>query len=227
MRTKDIGMAHNTMLYAAVTGAGITVQHACEVGVYLPETSNVLGWIEAGARTTLIECDPVIVDRLRARFGDLPQVRIHDVAVADAVGTLTLYRTGASTFGANVDRSPAVVNDAYQPAEADAFTVHCVPFDQLDDGTIDVLSVDIEGAEWHVLKHLRSRPAVISLETHGRRYVNPHLREIESWAGENGYGAWYRDASDTVLRRGWTLPAEDRSPPLSRFGRLKRRMRGY
>ena len=44
---------------------------------------------------------------------------------------------------------------------------------------IDLLSVDTEGCEWFVLQTLRSRPAVISIETHGGLYLNPHRDEIE------------------------------------------------
>ena len=200
--------------------------HACEVGVYLPDTSNVLGWINDEVRATLVECDPLTVTVLRTRFGKLPHVRIEDVAVANEAGTLTFYRTGASTFGSNVPQSPALVNDNYRPNSADAFEVRAVTFDAIDDGTVDVLSIDVEGGEWYVLRHLRSRPTVISVETHGKRYVNPFLREIGAWMLAEGYGAWYTDEADTVYRRGWTEAVVDRSPPLSLWKRVKRLIRG-
>jgi FkbM family methyltransferase len=209
-----------TALYETVEAAGIPVAYACEVGVYMPDVSNIQGWIKAGVRSTLVECDPVTVAALREQYGALPNVRIEDVAVADEVGTLTLYRAGASTFGSNVPQAPALVNDGYRKTDANTFDVRAVTFDMLDDGTIDVLSIDIEGGEWFVLRHLTSRPQIISVETHGRRYVNPYLAEIEGWCRAEGYGAWYRDDSDTVFRRGWTAPVEDRSTPLSWFKRL-------
>lgn len=218
-------MTENTTLYQLTIAAGIDVRHACEVGVFEPHTSNVSGWINDGTRTTLVECDPLIVAQLKQRWGTLAHVSIHDVAVADEEGQLTLYRVGASTFGVNVESSPALVNDKYSPNSADAFTVRCVTFDSIDDGTIDVLSIDIEGGEWNVLKHLRSRPTVISLETHGKHYTNPHMPEIESWMREHGYGAWYCDRSDTVYRKGWTQPVIDRSPALTLVQRVKRWVR--
>ncbi len=215
-----------TELYDSVRKAGIPVHFACEVGVYLPDESNVLGWIEAGVRSTLVECDPVTVLALRERFGAHAHVTIEDVAVADAAGTLTMYRKGASTFGSNVPRSPAQVNDNYRPVAVDSFEARAVTFDTIDDGTIDVLSIDIEGGEWFALRCMRSRPAVISVETHGKRYVNPFLSEIAGWARAEGYGAWYHDASDTVFRRGWTAPVENRTPARSWFRRAKRALRG-
>lgn len=216
-----------TRLHEFVTTAAIPVAHACEIGVYLPEYSNVAGWIDAGVRTTLVECDPRTVAALRTRWGGHPHVRIEGVAVADAPGTLTVHRAGASTFGANVPRSPATVNDGFRIGHGETFTAPAVTFDTLDDGRIDVLVIDIEGAEWFVLQHLVSRPAVISVETHGKRYQNPFAHEISAWMQQEGYGAWYHDDSDTVFRRDWSAPVEDRSKPKSWFRRLKRRIRGY
>lgn len=215
----------NAALYEFVTAANVPVAYACEVGVYLPDTSNVLGWINDGVRTTLVECDPLIVTVLRQRFSTNTHVRIEAVAVADEAGHLTLYRTAASTFGQNVPDAPALANDGYQRAESDAFSVQAVTFDVIDDGSIDVLSIDIEGGEWYVIRHLRSRPAVICVETHGKHYVNPFISEIRAWMSEQGYGAWYFDAADTVYRRGWSEPVVDRSPKLSWWKRMRRRNR--
>ena len=223
----QISEGANSALYRQVTAAGIPVTHACEVGVYMPDTSNVLGWINGAVRTTLVECDPAIVAVLHDRFAQHAHVRIEGVAVADAPGTLTLYRTGASTFGANVPVAPALANDGYTRSSADAFTVPAVTFDTIDDGSVDVLSIDVEGGEWFVLRHLRSRPQVICVETHGKRYVNPFLTEIDEWMRSQGYGAWYRDACDTVYRKGWTTAPMDLAPAPSWWQRVKRAVRGY
>jgi len=40
-----------------------------------------------------------------------------------------------------------------------------------------------------VLKHLVSRPKVISIETHGKYYLNPFLTEITQWMEREGYTA--------------------------------------
>jgi FkbM family methyltransferase len=216
-----------TRLHEFVSAEPLPVAHVCEVGVYRPEFANVAAWLEAGTRTTLVECDPITVQALHERWGARPNVRIHGVAVADEAGTLTLHRAGASTFGANVPHSPATVNDGYRIERGESFSVPAVTFDTLDDGTIDVLAIDIEGAEWFVLRHLRSRPSIISVETHGKRYRNPFRAEIDAWMRDEGYGAWYHDDSDTVYRRHWRAPVENRSRPKSWFRRLKTRLRGY
>lgn len=73
--------------------------------------------------------------------------------------------------------------------------------DTLDDGNIDLISIDTEGSEWYVIKYLKSRPDVISIETHGAVYVNPKIDEIESWMAANGYVVYFKDKSDSVYVR--------------------------
>lgn len=187
----------NETLYRRTRGLGIGVEHVAEVGVYYPETSNVLGFIEDGTRADLFEADPLCVEKVRERFAGSANVQVHPFAIYHTAGTVTLYRTHASTFVEGV-QSPALRNDGYQPTPEDAFQAEARIFSDFDDGTIDLLSVDVEGCEWFVLQHLRSRPKIMSLETQWRRYRNEHLGEIERWMRENGYRVWYREGSDTV-----------------------------
>jgi FkbM family methyltransferase len=196
----------NDDLHRRCSSLGLAIAHAAEVGVYLPETSNVLGFAAAGVRTTLVEADPQTVEKIEAHFRGRHHVTVINRAVADRVGPLTLYRAGSSTFAGDLPSSPARENDLYVPDPDDSFTVEAVTFDRLDDGTIDLLSVDVEGGEWFVLKHLVSRPRVISVETHGKRYLNPYLAEISRWMKANGYRIWYRGRSDTVYLRAGILP---------------------
>jgi FkbM family methyltransferase len=174
-----------------------------EIGVHRPETCSVYDYIEDDIPCTLVEPEPRSVDALRSHFRDRPNVTLHPVAVHDRVGDLEMVRRVASTFVADESGAPAIVNDGYQIREADRFAVPARTFDLIDDGTIDLLSVDIEGSEWYVLKHMVSSPGVISLETHGALYTNPHLDKILAWMKANDYCVWYRGRTDTVfVRRG-------------------------
>ena len=188
-------------LYKKTKAKKIDIAHACEVGVYLPETSNVIDFIQDNIRTTLVEADPLIVEKIKAIFGSY-NIDIKPVAVWDKPGTIQLSRVGASTFVSELKSSPAIENDGYQPREEDRFEVESKRFSDLDDGTIDLLSIDIEGSEWYVLKYLKSKPKVISVETHGKYYTNPNLTEIRNWMTTNHYHPWYKDKSDTVFVRG-------------------------
>jgi FkbM family methyltransferase len=202
------------LLHARVAAKGFQPRHVAEVGVFRPEDSNVYAWVAAGIRATLVEADPRHAEAIRQHFAGCPQLTVHAVAVCDFQGEVQLHRAGPSTFLAGL-HSPAVINDGYQENPADVFTAPAVLFSDLDPGDIDLLSLDVEGAEWFALQHLRSRPAVISVETHGARYRNPHRAEIEAWMAREGYEAWYLDRTDTVYVR------PDRIP-LTALDRLRR-----
>lgn len=184
-------------IYRKLLPKKIPFTHVCEVGVYIPETSNVLDFIEDKVRATLVEADPEIAQKIQAAFVT-NNVRVYPVAVWDTTGTLQLSRAASSTFATALPSSPALENDRYRVREELTFEVPCVQFSEIDDGTIDLLSIDIEGAEWYVLKHLRSRPKVLSLETHGKYYTNPFMPQISDWLRRYGYVLWYKDGSDSV-----------------------------
>jgi FkbM family methyltransferase len=166
--------------------------------VYLPETSNIIDFIKEGVKATLVEADPDTVVKIKDYFEGYP-IEVVPVAVWDSNGIIKLSKAAASTFVTQLQSSPAIVNDHYQVSEENTFEVPCRKFSEIDDGTIDLLSVDIEGGEWYVIKHLVSRPQVISIETHGKYYTNPFIKEIEAWMKKEDYVAWYKDLSDTVF----------------------------
>ena len=177
-----------------------------EVGVFLPESSNTIDFAHQGIRTTLVEAHPTYVKAIKTYFETYPEVTVHPVAIYDTPGQLKIVTRGPSTYIEHIAEPPSVINDGYQIDESDTITVPAERFDSIDDGSIDLLSVDMEGSEWYVIKHLKSRPIVISVETHGKLYTNPFLAEISSWIDANGYRVWYKDNSDTVYLKENTLP---------------------
>jgi FkbM family methyltransferase len=164
--------------------------------------SNIVDFIQKDhIRATLVEPDPKCQVAIRGYFKDQSNVTLLPYAIYDYNGTLELIAREQSTFVSDLPHSPATVNDNYSIREDDRFTVECRRFDDLDDGSIDLLSIDTEGAEWYVIKYLKSRPLVISVETHGKIYQNPFLKEILSWMDQNGYDRWFKDKADTVFYR--------------------------
>ena len=198
-------------IYKKLLSKGVSIHHVCEVGVYLPETSNVIDFIQQGTRTTLVEADPDVVEKIKGAFPQ-PSVTVHSVAVWDSDGELRFSRAASSTFATDLPDSPALTNDKYVKKEENTFTVPCTRFSNLDDGTIDLLSIDIEGGEWYVLKHLKSTPKVLSIETHGKYYTNPFMAEINSWIESHNYELWYQDGSDSVYiqKNLFEVPAGDK-----------------
>jgi FkbM family methyltransferase len=193
-------------LCALLERKGFLPRHVAEVGVYHPATSNILPYVRQGLRCTLVEPDPRSIAAIKEHFAGLPNVTLHEVAVFDRGGRIELTQRQASTFVSELSASPAIVNDGYQDRAEDRFTVEARTFDQLDDGSIDLLSVDVEGSEWFVVKHMVSRPAVLSLETHGGAYRNPHLGEILRWTRSEGYQVLAKTLADTVFVRPGVVP---------------------
>ncbi|MCX6257286.1 MAG: FkbM family methyltransferase [Bacteroidia bacterium] len=171
----------------------------CEVGVYLPEESNLLGFIKDDIDTTLVEADPEYIKKIRNYFSDRKNVKIIEAAIFDYHGKIELCRRESSTFISQLEASPAMINDNYQINDPDKFMADSLLFDEIDEGKFDLISIDIEGAEWYVIKHMISRPEILSVETHGKYYTNPNIKEIMSWTKSNGYISWYKDESDTVF----------------------------
>jgi FkbM family methyltransferase len=186
-------------LYKKCSAKKIALRHICEVGVFMPEMSNILDFIvRERLRTTLVEPDPKSIAAIRAYFREYDNVTLLPYAVYDHHGVLELVQRNASTFVSTLPYSPAQINDEYRIRKEDTFSVECRTFDELDDGSIDLLSVDTEGSEWYVLKTMVSRPLVVSVETHGKSYLNPFYNEISAWMAANGYERWWLNKTDTV-----------------------------
>jgi FkbM family methyltransferase len=201
MNTRD-----TKLIYRRLKKRNLQFSHVCEVGVYLPETSNIVNFIKDGIRTTLVEADSETVEKIKKYFSGF-NIEVVPVAVWDTNGVIKLSKAAASTFVTALKASPAIINDKYQVKEENTFEVPCRIFSEIDDGSIDLLSVDIEGGEWYVIKHLKSRPNVISIETHGKYYTNPFIKEIEESLEKKGYITWYKDRSDTVyIKEAFLVP---------------------
>ncbi len=191
-------MNREEILYYRLKQKKIEFKHVAEVGVYLPETSNIALFAREGIRSTFVEPDPSSIDGIKKSFSELDNVKIYPVAVYDQSGRVELIQRKASTYLKVLESSPAIINDEYRFNEEDVFSVDAVTFDEIDDGSIDLLSIDIEGGEWFVIKHMNSRPLVLTIETHGAMYINPYIEEINKWIADNDYVVWYMDGSDTV-----------------------------
>lgn len=189
----------NNLLYQKVSKKTFTPKHVAEIGVWHPNTSNVYRYIQDGIKTTLIEPDPESIKLIKSEFNNKSNVSLHEVALCDFNGQVDLYKRQSSTFVSLLPSSPAMVNDNADLQKTDKFTAEAILFSGIDDGTIDLISIDTEGSEWFVIKNMISRPAVISIETHGGIYINPYLSELLNWMHDHNYTLWYKDKSDSVF----------------------------
>jgi len=191
----------NNLLYRKLDKKGFRPFHVAEVGVWHPHTSNIYQYIKGGVKATLVEPDPDSISLIKSKFSSKNNVTLYEVAIFDFNGEVELSKSESSTFVSSLLSSPAVINDDYDIQQGEKFTAKAILFSEIDDGTIDLISIDTEGSEWFVIKNMRSRPTVISLETHGGMYANPYLKELLEWLRKNNYVLWYKDKSDSV----WVL----------------------
>lgn len=194
---------------------GFSPRHVMEVGAYQAETAHSKQFIVSGARVELVEPQASALESIRAAYGHCPNVTIHPVAIADESGSVLLVSRGASSHTVNASETPA---GSMCAGDAAFETVPAVRFDSIDDGTIDLLFCDIEGAEWKVISRMKSLPEVIVVETHGHRYLNPRIMRLVGWLVRRGYRLAGHDAADTVWARGRTCGGRGRVMPWVRWG---------
>lgn len=105
------------------------------------------------ARITAVEPHPAARAQLTERFGPLPNVEILDVAVAATSGTATFHLAIKDELSSLRAVSPERLGDDYWGwAPAGELKVRTVTLDELvGDRTVDVLKVDVQGAERDVL----------------------------------------------------------------------------
>lgn len=199
-------------IFNEVQNKGLKINHACEIGVFLPETSNIIDFIndEGVEKISLVEPNPRIVEKIKDYFKGKTNIKLYPIAIHEYNGTLNLFEAEASTFAEGLPSSPAMINDQYEKQDVKKIETECKLFSEIDPGDIDLLSIDTEGCEWYALKTMVSRPQIISIETHGKFYTNPFIKQIRSWLSKEGYEEWYKTKSDTVYFKTGALELEAR-----------------
>ncbi len=188
-------------IYQKVKSKNFNPQNICEVGVYKPQQSNILDFILDGIKATLVEADPECIKSILDYFKEKENIIVIEAAVCDFDGEVELCKSEASTFLSELKASPALINDNYVIKNENKFIAKAVRFSKIDKGEFDLISMDVEGAEWFVLKNMISRPAILSIETHGKYYTNPFINEINNWMEANNYDVWFKDKSDTIFAK--------------------------
>lgn len=98
------------------------------------------------ARITAVEADPVLAAKLRENVKGLP-VTVIAAAIAGSSGERTFYRSDSVSWGNSLDHLDPVQTPVQVPAIslADLFGSEGIE-------TVDLLKVDVEGAEWEIFR---------------------------------------------------------------------------
>lgn len=157
-----------------------------------------------------LEPDPRMAEELRGNVerNGLERVRVLPVAASDREGRATLagFAEGDRNWGVSS------LLDGGEAGAAPRFEVPCAPLDALlDDVGIDgvaLVKVDVEGAEWTVLRGMREglrrrRYRRVMVELHPWLHTDggAELREMMEMMDEAGYRGWLLDDDAGRSRR--------------------------
>ena len=174
----------------------IEVNLACEVGFWRLADSQIKEFIEEGIECMIIDVLPA-TDAIQNKMN----VGYHCYGLDfTKVKHKMFAKYGASTYEIGI-QSPAVINKKHVPKTKDIFFSDTHTFDEFDTGTIDIISIDIEGMEWAVLCNMKSLPKIIEIEMEWKKYINPYYDSIKHWMEINGYKFLERDGSDHIYLR--------------------------
>jgi len=206
-----------------------TVGHAVEVGSSYPYQSQFrdeilrvnseICMVEIGHRKPLPSWHPTTFSLIDVRqevcatlsysFGHFENVKIYNIGISDTTGTKKMIWKDGSTYEDGV-LSPNVQNFSEGDGRPQAeFTAKCFSFGDVDTGNIGLLAADVEGNEYYVIKTMKSRPIIITLELYTleygtmskSQYMNPYIDEISQWMNENYYIPFNFSAGDVAFLR--------------------------
>ena len=179
---------------------GMNLRRLVEVGV--GSLSQLKPFYDSGEydKITMVEVRPDIVEQAKQYYTS-DKVEIINIGIADKNGELEFCIDGDTTHMVELPSTPVHFHGREYSKEPVKLPV--VRFTEIEPFMIDLLAVDIEGGEWFVIKHMKNRPKVISLETHSSvtPYRNPYFNEIQVWMYLNRYEIIYKDVSDTIYQK--------------------------
>jgi FkbM family methyltransferase len=158
--------------------------HLVEIGC--DRVASLQNMLTPEGRLEIFECNPNHLFEIDKYYQGYSNVTVYPYAMWKENGKVKFHLEGASSYVSGLP-SPCVLNDNIQPNEEWTIEVEAKTFDQFDDGTIDVMDIDIEGAEWYVIERMKSRPRAIFIEMEWDKYRNPHFSEIQKWMKDNYY----------------------------------------
>lgn len=173
--------------------------------------SSLHNFLTPNVQLDIIEPIPKNIQVIEECYRDFPNVTVYPFAVWKTPCTLEMYDLERVSYVKGVN-APAIgaysgatetgepVTLSYDPKDLDLVKVEAKTFDQFDNGEIDILDLDVEGAEWYVLEKMISRPKIVIVET-GANRDHPFISEIDNWASNNGYVEFNHHMANSWFKR--------------------------
>jgi FkbM family methyltransferase len=169
-------------------GSSICIDLGANVGVISEQLAD------SGAHVHAFEPDPWAFEQLRNRLAGRTNVTTHNAAIGVRDGTITLMRD--PSFGSNPaatsQGTSAFHSNMWQVGQPEQFEVECVDirrFLRSLGRDVDLVKIDIEGAEVELLEALLDAPEkslihTMFVETHEAQMpeLRPRLRAIRQRA---------------------------------------------
>lgn len=187
------------------TAIQLCPKNVCEVGVNDPDKCS-FAWCSdvPEINVTLVEPLPWCAEHLRQAF---PKATVIEAACGLESGRTILFDRGEGSWIEQVPEGTAP--DEHKNHSGINRTdfdkrylreIEVIRFADIDQGNIDVLCVDVEGAEWFVIGQMKSRPKLVRAETHFSHsgYQNPNINKINDHMANLGYKIIMQDVSDTL-----------------------------
>lgn len=122
-------------------------------------------------QVTVFECSQRYLSQLKKRFAKETRVEVIGKAVSDCTGSVDFYETNLKGSG-SVLKVGKLAQSSYGMEQAEAFPVEAIRLDEyLQDNQLDVLQLDVQGAELKVLqgatqslKHVRAVFSEVSVK---------------------------------------------------------------
>jgi FkbM family methyltransferase len=150
-------------------------------------------------RVIAVECEPRLVEPLKARFNSLPSVVVVDAALADGGGTATFHQlrhpAGSSLLKPRTDVTREFAANSWDVVGT--VDVRKISYDELVSGEdeVSILKLDIQGAEPEVLRNslegLAKTKSILMEVTFTSHYENDSgFPELHNLMAGKGFGLY-------------------------------------
>lgn len=146
-------------------------------------------------KITIFECSPRYLSSLKNRFRNNSRVRILAKAVSNKAGSVKFYETNLNGSGSLLKVGP-LARKSYGMEPREEYVVETSPLDvELGDLKVDVLQIDVQGAEMLVLEGARNvleNTRAVFIETSWRDdfYLGSrNYLEIQKFLCDKGFAA--------------------------------------